>query len=68
LAVIISNEQESLVQQLSNWEKLIEKKPSINEIVEFTQLDNLIEQMVHRRLYRKEEDIIEYAAKASELV
>jgi tetratricopeptide (TPR) repeat protein len=68
LANEISNEYKLLFVQLSKWQKFSEKKPVMNEIIELTQIDDLVERMISKRLYRKEEDVLRYAEKARKIV
>ena len=68
IAEMISNEHTSLINQISTWQKFGQLKPSKNEIIELTQLEDLIERMIYTKLQRREEEIIEYAAKAKQLV
>jgi tetratricopeptide (TPR) repeat protein len=68
LANEISKEYSSLVRQLSKWQKFTEETPTIIEIVELTQIEDLIQRMVSKRIYRKEEDVIDYAVKARTVV
>jgi hypothetical protein len=50
------------------WEEIVMEKPMINEIIELTQLEDLIERMIHRKIYRKEEEVLDYALLAKEFV
>lgn len=68
LAMEISREYESFIGQISRWEQIVEQKPSMEEVIELTQLGDLIDRMITKRIYRKEEEIIDYAAKAKELL
>ncbi len=68
LASQITSEYDSLINQISKWEEVVMQKPVINEIIELTQFEDLIERMIHRRLYRKEEEVLDYALLAKELV
>jgi len=49
-------------------EKLIDRKPSFNEIIEETKLEELFDQMLKKRIYRKEGEVLEYAVQARALV
>ena len=68
LANEISNEYSLLFVQINKWQKFSEKKPVMAEIIELTQIDNLVERMISKRLYRKEEDVLSYAEKARKIV
>ncbi|MHA2246360.1 MAG: hypothetical protein ACXADY_15575 [Candidatus Hodarchaeales archaeon] len=65
---IISIEQDSIVRQLSTWEKIIIQKPSISELIKLTQSKDLITRMLHKRLYQNEEELITYAKNARQVV
>ncbi|MHA2297042.1 MAG: tetratricopeptide repeat protein [Candidatus Hodarchaeales archaeon] len=60
LAITVSYERDLLLSQVNKWKNIIEQEPSINEITELTQLDDLIERMIHKRVYREVEEIMEY--------
>ena len=64
----ISNEYNLLLSQLNRWETIIGQKPAINEIIELTQLDNLIERMIHKRVVRDEEEIRHYAVNPTSIL
>jgi tetratricopeptide (TPR) repeat protein len=68
LASQIENEYDSLVNRFGKWEEIVMEKPVLNKIIELTQLEDLIERMIHRKLYRKEEEVLDYALLAKELV
>ncbi|MHA2226563.1 MAG: tetratricopeptide repeat protein [Candidatus Hodarchaeales archaeon] len=68
LASLIITEKDSLVNQISKWQKFVEEKPPMKEIIDLTQFEDLLKRMINKRLYRKEEDVIEYAAKAKALI
>jgi hypothetical protein len=57
-----------LYEQLDKWEKYSEEKPSIQEILKITQVEDFIERMIHKRLYYKDEMVREYAIKAKRIV
>ncbi|MFX0182582.1 MAG: tetratricopeptide repeat protein [Candidatus Hodarchaeota archaeon] len=65
---IISIEHDSLIRQLSTWEKILEQKPSMSEIIKLTQTEDLITRMIHKRLYQNEEEVVAYAENARRLV
>ncbi|MFX0090236.1 MAG: tetratricopeptide repeat protein [Candidatus Hodarchaeota archaeon] len=68
LVTMISNEYGSLIGQISKWQKFVEEKPPINEIIELTQLEELLERMIYKKLYRTEEEVEDYAKKALALM
>ncbi|UCG02894.1 MAG: tetratricopeptide repeat protein [Candidatus Heimdallarchaeota archaeon] len=68
LAMEISREQIVFIEQINRWEQIIEQKPSVEEVFELTQLGDLINRMINKRIYRKEEEILDYATKAKELL
>ena len=68
LSMIVSLEHQSLLTQLSKWERIIAQKPSQREMLELTQFEELVDRMLHNRLYLKEEEIREYAEHARNLV
>ncbi len=68
LEKIISIEHDSLIKQLSTWEKIVEEQPTMSERIKLTQLEGLINRMIHKRLYQNEDEIIAYAENAHKLV
>ena len=68
LSLKIEKEKELSSALVEKVKKLIDKKPSINEIIELTKLEDLFEQMLKKRIYRKEEEVLEYAVQARALV
>ena len=68
LATTILLEADLLMNQLSKWEQIIDQKPSVNEMFELTQFEKLLERMIYKKLYCREEEIQEYAEKARFLV
>ena len=68
LSMILTIEQESIQKQLSKWEQILDQQPSINEILELTQLETLIERMINKKLYQREEEIFQYAEEAKRLL
>ncbi|MFX1253586.1 MAG: tetratricopeptide repeat protein [Promethearchaeota archaeon] len=68
LATRSSTEYNSLVNQIRTWEKLIQERPSMSERVKLTQLENLVERMLRKRLLVQEEEVIDYARQARQLV
>ena len=45
----ISTEHDTLLDQLTHWEELIDRNASIDERVEFAQLENILVQMIQKR-------------------
>ncbi|MHA2032704.1 MAG: tetratricopeptide repeat protein, partial [Candidatus Kariarchaeaceae archaeon] len=68
LALVLSLEREILLDQLTNWEKFISRKPTIREKIHFTRVEAVFERMTNRSLYHEEEKIREYALKAKKLI
>ncbi|MFW9994235.1 MAG: hypothetical protein ACFFD4_19480, partial [Candidatus Odinarchaeota archaeon] len=68
LEIAITQERNLLVEQLNRWEDIFDQKPSVGEIIELTQLYDLVERMVHKRLFYDEEDINNYAKKAQRML
>ncbi|MFX0066021.1 MAG: tetratricopeptide repeat protein [Candidatus Hermodarchaeota archaeon] len=68
LATRSSTEYNSLVNQIRSWKNLIHEKPSMSERVKLTQLENLVERMLRKRLLVQEEEIIDYARQARQVV
>ncbi|MHA2296656.1 MAG: tetratricopeptide repeat protein [Candidatus Hodarchaeales archaeon] len=67
LEQMISQERILIITMLNKWEMVIEQKPSIGEIMELTQFDDLIERTVKKRLFRDEEEINQYAKDAKHI-
>lgn len=68
LTTTITLECDLIQSQIRKWEKIMGQKPSAREIVELTQFEKLLERMIFKKLYCKEEEIQEYAEKARTLV
>ncbi|MFX0205327.1 MAG: hypothetical protein ACFFDT_05030 [Candidatus Hodarchaeota archaeon] len=68
LTIEIYREYETFTGHFSRWERIVEQKPSIEEVIELTQLGDLINRMINKRIYRKEEEIIDYAVTAKEIL
>ncbi|UCE12633.1 MAG: tetratricopeptide repeat protein, partial [Candidatus Heimdallarchaeota archaeon] len=64
----ISIERDLLTTQLTKWEEIIDKKPSVSERIQLTQLNTLLERMLHREQYHNEKEIMKYAEEARQLV
>jgi tetratricopeptide (TPR) repeat protein len=64
----IVNERKLSSALIEKVEKLIDRKPSLNEIIEETKIEDLFDQMLKKRIYRKEEEVLEYAVQARALV
>jgi tetratricopeptide (TPR) repeat protein len=65
---LISMEHDSLVSQLSTWEKIITQKPPMSEFIKLTQVEDLITRIIHKRMYQNEEEVLAYAENARQLV
>ena len=65
---IISAEREILSNQLDKWNRIIDQKPSPSEMIELTQFNTILEQMIRKRIYQTEEEIIEYTKKVQHLI
>ncbi|MFW9905498.1 MAG: hypothetical protein ACFFFH_14245 [Candidatus Thorarchaeota archaeon] len=52
----------------TNGEQIFEQKPSVKDVIELTQLGDLIDRMINKRIYRKEEEVLDYATKAKEIL
>ena len=61
-------EHDLIFTQLSKWNKIIEQKPSVTDVIELTQFEQFLERMVFKKLYCRDEEIQEYAEKARMLV
>ena len=68
LAQVISIEQEILVDQVSNWENFIARKPSLKEKIQYTRVEAVLERLTNKSLYHQEEKLREYAIKAKKLI
>lgn len=68
LVQITTIEQDSLVSQINTWDKIIDQKPSMSDIIKLTQVNDLITRMIHKRQYHNEEELIVYAENARQLV
>ncbi len=64
----IMDEQFFLHEQSSKWERLTGQKLSIKDRINLIQLEDLLDRMIHKRIFQKQEEIIDYAAEASALV
>ncbi|MFW9996778.1 MAG: tetratricopeptide repeat protein [Candidatus Odinarchaeota archaeon] len=68
LQQIITSEYSSIIVQLDKWEKFRDHKLPLKELVELTNLDVLLDRLIYKRLYQKEEELLDYAKKAHEMV
>ena len=68
LANQISNEYSSLLTQMNRWKKLKDQSPSFAEIIDFTQFENLVNRLVQKKLFKKDEEVIDYSRKARSLL
>ncbi|MFX1285008.1 MAG: tetratricopeptide repeat protein [Promethearchaeota archaeon] len=64
----ILDEQFLLHEQSSKWEHLRDQKLSIKERINLIQFEDLLDRMLHKRFYQKQEEIMEYAAEAQQLI
>ncbi|MHA2176698.1 MAG: hypothetical protein ACXABI_17875, partial [Candidatus Hodarchaeales archaeon] len=53
---------------INKFEMLVTEKPSISEVIELTHLESLFEKMLKKRIYRKQEEVLDYVAEARSLV
>ncbi|MHA1978843.1 MAG: tetratricopeptide repeat protein [Candidatus Hodarchaeales archaeon] len=65
----IFQEKMSLKDPVSSWQSYInsEKKPALKELFRLSKLDELIERMVSERLYRSENQVLQYVQDASQM-
>jgi tetratricopeptide (TPR) repeat protein len=68
LSTNISSERVILLNQFNKWEQILEKKPSVSEIIELTQIEGMLERMIQKKLDITEEKTMEYAIEARRLV
>lgn len=68
LAHKIVEEKVLLQSFIDKYEKLVMEKPSMNDIIEITQLESLFEKMLKKRIYRKQEEVLDYVVEARTLV
>ncbi|MHA2298953.1 MAG: tetratricopeptide repeat protein [Candidatus Hodarchaeales archaeon] len=61
LAKTITHERNLLLSQVNLWERIIDQEPSMSEIAELTQIDELIERMIRKRVHPDEEEVQQYA-------
>ncbi|MFW9780469.1 MAG: tetratricopeptide repeat protein [Candidatus Heimdallarchaeota archaeon] len=64
----IVSERGRLVKIIDKWDRLIDETPSPKDIIELTQLDSLLDRMLLKKVKRNEEEILEYAHYAKQLV
>ncbi|MFX1424599.1 MAG: tetratricopeptide repeat protein [Promethearchaeota archaeon] len=65
---LISIEHDSLVSHLTTWDKIISQKLPMSEIIKLTQIEEFLTRIIHKRLYQNEEEVLDYAKKARQLV
>ncbi len=53
---------------MNRWESLIEKDASLTERLELTKLEDLIMRMAHKKLLITEDETLQYAQEAKQLV
>jgi hypothetical protein len=68
LVSFISREKFQLTDQLGKWQRFFDHQPPLKDVVAFTQFEDLLERVIQNRLYRKEEDVLDYAATAKEFI
>ncbi len=68
LSTKISSERDILLSQFNKWEKVLEQKPSVSEIIELTQIEEMVERMIQKKLDSEEEEIMQYAVASRRLV
>ena len=68
LEIMISNDQIVFINQLSKWQRYVDKKPPMQEIIELTQLEDLLERMIQKKLFSSEKEVLDYAAMAKTFV
>ncbi|MFX1515425.1 MAG: tetratricopeptide repeat protein [Promethearchaeota archaeon] len=73
LAVQITSEYDDLIIQFGKWEELVTQNqpagsPTRSKIFELSQIEDLVERMIRRRLYHQDEAVLDYAAKAKEVI
>jgi len=68
IQLMIIREREFLVDQVSKWKDIIELKPSMNELIELTQLNTVLDQLIQRKVYYSDEEIIKYTEEAKQII
>jgi tetratricopeptide (TPR) repeat protein len=64
----ISSEREILLSQFNKWEQVLAQKPSVSEIIELTQIEEMVERMIQKKLDSSDEEVMDYAAESRRLV
>ncbi|MFX0210637.1 MAG: hypothetical protein ACFFDT_31950, partial [Candidatus Hodarchaeota archaeon] len=64
----ISSEHDILLIQFRKWEKVLEQKPSVSEIIELTQIEEMVERMIQKKLDSSDEEVMQYAVESRRLV
>ncbi len=67
-SMMIAIEQEILENQLSKWKEILSQNPSYNTLIDLTQMEKFLDQMLINRMFQKEEEIRTYATHARQLV
>ncbi|MHA1168236.1 MAG: tetratricopeptide repeat protein [Candidatus Hodarchaeales archaeon] len=67
LARTIAGEEEVLLSNLSKWKEISTRKPRMQEIIDLTRIDDLINRMIHKKVQRDEEEMRDYAMAVSKL-
>lgn len=68
LILKITHEKFAIKDQMNKWESLIEKDASLTERLELTKLEDLIMRMAHKKLLITEDETLQYAQEAKQLV
>ncbi len=68
LILKIVHEKFAIKDQINRWERLIEKEASLTERLELTKLEDLIMRMAHKKLLITEDETLQYAQEAKQLV
>ncbi|MFX0050908.1 MAG: hypothetical protein ACFE8U_06385 [Candidatus Hermodarchaeota archaeon] len=47
---------------------MLDQKATMSELIEIAHLDDILERMLKKRIYRKEQEVLEYVTQARALV
>ncbi len=64
----ILSERDILLIQFKKWENVLEQKPSVSEIIELTQIEEMVERMIQKKLDSSDEEVMQYAVESRRLV
>ncbi len=67
LSRIISIEEEAMLKLFHIWEKILDQKPSISDIIKISRVEDLLRGVSQNKLYQNEEEVIAYADKALQI-